>query len=272
MPKVSVITPVYNGAPYFDRALPSILSQDFEDFEFILVDDGSQDGTLERLHEAAARDKRVRVFAPGRIGAAAACNFGIAQATSEYIARQDFDDVSYPERLRLQLEFLDSHPEWGIVGGSYLLVDQRRRERYVRMPPGDHRDIIAAMARSVPIAHTFATFRRRVWEETGGYQLVKNLIDLRFYLRIAKLGWRFANLSEVLGEHFVHDASYFHRSLTYVQRQRDLAGVQAQVVRELNLPSWMYLYAVGRYVYPYIPDSFKRVLRRRVGGSQEKDV
>jgi hypothetical protein len=101
---------------------------------------------------------------------------------------------------------------------------------------------------------------------------VKNLIDLRFYLRIAKLGWRFANLSEVLGEHFVHDASYFHRSLTYVQRQRDLAGVQAQVVRELNLPSWMYLYAVGRYVYPYIPDSFKRVLRRRVGGSQEKDV
>jgi glycosyltransferase EpsE len=272
MPKVSVITPVYNGAPYFDRALPSILSQTYDDFEYILIDDGSQDGTLERLRKLAESDSRMRVFAPGRIGAAAACNFGIAQATGEYIARQDFDDRSYPERLRWQIEFLDSHPEWGIVGGSYLLVDQRRHERYVRMPPRDHRDIIAAMARSVPIAHTFATFRRRVWEETGGYPLVKNLIDLRFYLRIAKLGWRFANLSEVLGEHFVHDSSFFHRSLTYVQRQRDLAHLQAQIVSELRLPSWMYVYALGRYVYPYIPDPVKRVLRRKIGGSRERDV
>ena len=137
-PRVSVVTTVYNGEPYFDRAIPGILAQTFEDFEFILVDDGSSDRTPELLRELARRDPRVRVFAPGRLGAAAAYNYGVAQAHGEYIARQDFDDRSYPDRLRLQVALLDSSPEVGIVGGDYMLVDERRGERYVRMPPTEH--------------------------------------------------------------------------------------------------------------------------------------
>jgi glycosyltransferase involved in cell wall biosynthesis len=271
-PRVSVVTTVYNGEPYFDRAIPGILAQTFEDFEFVLVDDGSTDRSLDRLRELAAQDPRIRVFAPGRLGAAAAYNYGVAQARGEYVARQDFDDRSYPDRLRLQVASLDAHPELGMVGGYYLLVDERRGERYVRMPPTEHHAIIAAMARGVPIAHTVATFRRCVWVEAGGYPLVNNLIDLRFYLRVAKLGWRFSNVPEMVGEHYVHDTSFFHRTLQYVERQRDLARVQAQSVRELGLPRWMYVYAVGRHAYAYIPTSLKRVLRRGFGRSQERDV
>ena len=161
MPRVSVVTTVYNGAPYFDRAIPGILEQTFDDFELIVVDDGSQDGTAELLRQAAGRDPRVRVFSPGRLGAAAAYNYGVAQATGEYVARQDFDDRSYPERLRLQVAFLDAHPDVGVVGGYYVLVDENRGERYVRMPPTEHDAIVAAMARYIPLAHTVATFRRR---------------------------------------------------------------------------------------------------------------
>jgi glycosyltransferase involved in cell wall biosynthesis len=270
-PRVSVVTTVYNGAPYFDRAIPGILAQTFEDYEFILVDDGSTDGSLDGLREVATRDPRVRVFAPGRLGAAAAYNFGVAQATGEYVARQDFDDRSYPDRLRLQVALLDAHPDVGMVGGYYLLVDERRGERYVRMPPTEHEAIRSALAKYVPIAHTVATFRRRAWSEAGGYPLVNNLIDLRFYLRVAKLGWRFANVPEVLGEHYVHDASWFHRSLEYVERQRDLARVQAQSVRELGLPPWMYLYSLGRHAYAYVPPGLKRILRRGAAGSRERD-
>lgn len=271
-PRVSVVSTVYNGDPYFDRAIPGILAQTFEDFEFIVVDDGSTDGTLERLRELSGRDPRVRVFAPGRLGAAAAYNYGVAQATGEYIARQDFDDRSYPDRLRVQVARLDASPEIGIVGGYYTLVDERRGERYVRMPPTEHRAIVSAMAQNIPIAHTVATFRRRVWVEAGGYPLVNNLIDLRFYLRVAKLGWRFANVPELVGEHFVHDASWFHQTLKYVQRQRDLARVQAQIVRELRLPRWMYLYALGRFAYAYIPTDVKRMVRRGIVGSRESDA
>ncbi len=271
-PKVSVVTTVYNGEPYPDRAIPSILAQTFTDFEWIIVDDGSEDRTGDLLRDVAARDPRVRVFSPGRLGITAAANYGVSQARGEYIARQDFDDRSYPERLRLQVALLDAHPEVGLVGGYCVLVDERRGERYVRMPPTEHEAILPAMARYVPIDHTLATFRRRAWTEAGGYPIVNNLIDLRFYLRVAKLGWRFANVPEVLGEHYVHDASFFHRSLRYVERQRDLARVQAQFVRELGLPRWMYLYALGRHAYAYIPPSWKRLVRRGLAGSQERDV
>lgn len=271
-PRVSVVSTVYNGEPYFDRAVPGILGQTFEDFEFILVDDGSADRSLEMLRDLATRDPRVRVFAPGRLGAAAAYNYGVAQARAEYVARQDFDDRSFPDRLRLQVARLDAQPDLGIVGGYYVLVDERRGERYVRMPPTEHREIVSAMARYVPIAHTTATFRRRAWEDAGGYPLVNNLIDLRFYVRVAKCGWRFANVPEVVGEHYVHDESWFHRSLKYVERQRDLARVQAESVRELGLPRWMYVYSLGRHAYAYIPPGWKRVLRRGAGLSRERDV
>ena len=112
-PRVSVVTTVYNGEPYLDRAIPGILAQTFKEFEWILVDDGSQDRTPELLRELAQRDSRVRVFSPGRLGLAAAANYGVSQARGEYIARQDFDDTSYPDRLRLQVTFLDAHPDVG---------------------------------------------------------------------------------------------------------------------------------------------------------------
>jgi glycosyltransferase involved in cell wall biosynthesis len=272
MPRVSVVTTVYNGAPYVDRAIPSILAQTFTDFEWVIVDDGSQDGTAEILRDLARRDSRVRVFSPGRLGITKAANYGLSQARGEYIARQDFDDTSVPDRLRLQTEFLDAHPDVGVVGGYYVLMDENRGERYVRMPPVNHDDIIPAMARSIPFANTIVMFRRRVWADAGGYPEVADLEDLLLWLSAAKLGWRFANIPEVLGQHHVHATSFFHRSFKYADRQRGLARIQAKVVRELKLPGWMYLYAFGRYAYAYSPATLKRVLRRTLGGSAERDL
>ncbi len=197
---------------------------------------------------------------------------GSRRPVGEYIARQDFDDRSYPDRLRLQVALLDAQPEVGVVGGYYLLVDENRKERYVRMPPTEHAAIVPALAKSIPLANTIAMFRRRVWSESGGYPDVADLEDQLLWLSAAKLGWRFANVPEVLGEHFVHSASFFHRSFKYIDRQRNLARVQAQVVRELGLPKWMYLFPLGRYTYAYFPTGLKRVLRRTLGGSQERDL
>jgi glycosyltransferase EpsE len=271
-PRVSVVTTVYNGEPYFDRAVPGILGQTFDDFEYIIVDDGSQDRTPAFLRELAASDSRVRIFSPGRLGVAAAANFGIAQAKGEIIARQDFDDRSYPDRLQRQVEFLDAHPEVGVVGCYCVLVDENRGERYVRMPPAEHDAIVASMARYIPFANTLVAFRRRVWTDAGGYPQVSDLEDLRLWVKVGKLGWRFGTVPAALGEHYVHSSSFFFRTFRYADRQKDLARVQAHAVRELGLPSWMYLFAIGRYAYAYMPSGVKRVLRRGVGGSAERDV
>jgi glycosyltransferase EpsE len=270
-PRVSVVTTVYNGEPYVDRAIPGILGQTFEDFEWILVDDGSQDRTPEILAELARRDPRVRVFSPGRLGISAAANYGVGQAKGEYVARQDFDDRSYPNRLRLQVEWLDADPKLGVVGGHYVLVDENRGERYVRMPPAEHGAILASMAKGVPFANTLVAFRRQAWSEAGGYPDVGDLEDLLLWIKIARRGWRFATIPEPLGEHFVHPASFFHRSFKYAERQRALARAQAHAVRELGLPAWMHVFALGRYAYAYCPTVLKRVLRRTMAGSQERD-
>ena len=272
VPKVSVVTPVYNGEPYFDRAVPTILGQTYDDFEFIIVDDGSQDRTPELLRELAARDPRVRPLFPGRMGFAGACNFGIRAARGEYIARQDFDDRSYPDRLRLQVDLLDREDRIGVVGGYYVVVDENRGERYVRMPPTTHAEILRAMARYIPLAHTTATFRRTAWAEAGGYPESHNLVDLQFWLRIARLGWKFANIPEIIGEHVVHAESFFHRSFRYAQRQRELARLQFEIIQQLDLPRWMYAYSLGRFAYAYCPTPLKRVIRRSLGGSREQDL
>lgn len=271
-PRVSVVTTVYNGEPYVDRAIPGILAQTFEDFEWILVDDGSQDRTPDILRDLARRDARIRVFSPGRQGVAVAANFGVSQARGEYVARQDFDDHSYPDRLRLQVALLDAHPEVGVVGGHYVLVDENRDERYVRMPPTDHHAILASMAKGVPFANTLVTFRRQAWTDAGGYPEVRDLEDLLFFIEVARLGWHFGSIPQPLGEHYVHPSSFFHRTFKHAERQRALARVQAHAIRELGLPSWMHLYALGRYTYTYCPTPVKRVLRRTLAGSQERDL
>jgi glycosyltransferase EpsE len=270
-PRVSVVTTVFNGGPYADRAIPGILAQTFTDFEWIIVDDGSEDNTPQILRELSSRDSRVRVFSPGRLGITKAANYGVSQARGEYIARQDFDDRSTPDRLKQQVDFLDAHPAVGVVGGYYVLVDENRGERYVRMPPTDHAGIVKAMARYIPFANTIVTFRRQVWTEAGGYADVADLEDLRLWLAAGKAGWQFANIPEIMGDHYVHATSFFHRSFRYVDRQRHLARLQAKIVRELRLPAWMYLFALGRYAYAYVPTGVKRVLRRRVGAG-ERDV
>ena len=273
MTKVSVITTVYNGERYFDRAVPSILAQSTSDFEWVIVDDGSTDTTPERLAALAASDARVRVLSPGRLGFARALNHAIEQARVAYIALQDFDDRSYPDRLRLQAAFLDAHPEVGVVGGSYLLIDETRHERYERIPPDQHDQIVRAMASRIPFAHTLVMFRKEAWRQAGGYPLRDDgLEDFRLWIEFGRLGWRFANLPELLGDHVVHARSYWFTNFKYQARQRNLAKLQWLAIRTFGLPLWMSIYPAGRYVYWAMPDGMKRAARRLLAGSREQDL
>lgn len=270
--QVSVISTVYNGEEYFDRALPSILSQVHQSFEYIVVDDGSTDHTLELLLRVAKRDSRLKVLAPGRLGRTAALRLAVETAGGDYIANQDFDDVSYPNRLTLQANFLSENPSVGVVGCHYVIIDENRGERYVRRPPRTHHELVRAMARSIPLAHTTVMFRKKAWMDCGGYPDVEDIEDLRLWVEFAKRGWKLAALPQVLGEHYVHAESYWHRTYSYRRRQAELRRVQHSAVRELDLPRWMHLYPLGRQVYAWLPTDLKRVARRWIGRSKEVDL
>ncbi|MDC7223533.1 MAG: glycosyltransferase family 2 protein [Spirochaetales bacterium] len=272
MPRVTVLTSVYNGEPYIDRAVPSILNQTYKDFEFLIVDDGSTDGTGAFLDELEKKDSRVRVIRNGRMGFAKALNYALAQAQGEYIVRQDFDDVSYPERIEQQVEFLDNHPEVGLVGTWYVLEDYNRDERYIRKWPTDHKAIKRTMAKAIPFAHTQVALRKEALVDAGGIADVKNITDLRTWISVGKLGWKFANIPEVLGVHYVYKDSFWHQNFKYHKRQRELAFVQAQAVIGLRMGIWRMIFPLSRIFYSYMPTGMKKFIRRAVTGSREEDL
>lgn len=121
---VSVVMPIFNGEKYLAEAIESILDQTFTDFEFIIIDDGSQDSSAEIVQTYAARDKRINFLKLHRNkGTAAACNLAIAKFRGQYFTRMDCDDISLPERLEKQVDFLQSHLEIGALGANRRVVN-----------------------------------------------------------------------------------------------------------------------------------------------------
>ncbi len=116
MPYISVVLPVYNGASTLEKAIQSIVNQDTNDWELIVIEDGSVDNSLEIAESLAVSDSRIRVFSQPHSGIVNALNHGIQLCRGKYIARMDADDVSFPKRLRLQKDFLDNNPDIGLVG------------------------------------------------------------------------------------------------------------------------------------------------------------
>jgi glycosyltransferase involved in cell wall biosynthesis len=123
---VSVLLPVYNAEETVSHALESLLGQSFSDFEVVIIDDGSTDGSMEILRRC--QDPRVRISSRENRGLAVSLNEALRSARGELVARHDADDTSDPNRFQRQVDYLDGHPSVGLVGTNYVLVDERGAE------------------------------------------------------------------------------------------------------------------------------------------------
>src|SRR5689334_8878938 len=121
-PPLTVLMSVYNGVRFLSQAIVSILGQSFGDFEFLIVDDGSDDGSWEILQRHAG-DARIRLIRQDNRGLAASLNRGLAEARSPLVARMDADDVARPHRLQTQIDFLRERPEIVLVGSAVEIID-----------------------------------------------------------------------------------------------------------------------------------------------------
>lgn len=170
-PAVAVVTPVHNCERYVAEAIESILNQTLGDFELILVEDGSTDGTAAILDDYAARAPRVRVVhRTGRRGAADARNAGIELARAGLVAFQDADDVSAPDWLASQKAYLDDHPELGFVVSPTIRVDIDNNLIGVKRIPYRGDRLVERMQHYCYICHCGALFHTRLVRETGGYR------------------------------------------------------------------------------------------------------
>ena len=157
-PLVSVLMPVYNGMPYLPLAVESILNQTFKDFEFIIVDDCSNDDSLVYLQ--AIHDKRV-VLVPlsQNKGVTGALQEGMNKVRGKYIARLDADDIAKPDRLLKQVEYMDNNPDVGLLGSSIDLIDSSGRIlKHVNLAKNDI-EIRWRMMVKNPFVHSTVMFR-----------------------------------------------------------------------------------------------------------------
>lgn len=122
-PKVSVLMSVYNGEKYLRQSIESILNQIYHDFEFIIINDGSTDKSLEIINSYS--DSRIRLVNQKNCGLTISLNKAIQLSRGQYLARMDADDISLQERLKHQVDFLDSYPNYGLVGVSFLIIDHQ---------------------------------------------------------------------------------------------------------------------------------------------------
>jgi glycosyltransferase involved in cell wall biosynthesis len=173
MPKIipiSVIMPVFNSEKYLGEAINSILNQTFKDFELIIIDDCSIDSSATIINEYKKRDSRIVLFPQKKnSGIAAARNKGLELSSGEFIALMDSDDISLPDRLEKQYNFIKSHPEIGVLGGGVELVDSNGRHTSKLFPPETDFMISWSMCFCDPMINPTVMMKRSIVLESGGY-------------------------------------------------------------------------------------------------------
>lgn len=203
-PLVSVLLPVRNGGDFIAEALTSVLEQSLRDLEVVVVDDGSTDATVPRVHEFSLRDGRIRVVKGDGLGLVSALNAGLALCRGRFIARMDADDICRPRRILDQVVFFKAHPDVGVVGGQLRCFGPgaSRQYRY----PITHDDIQAASIFECPLAHPAVMFRRSLLAaDAAAYDpSLGNGEDYGLWTRWLEAGVRFAALPSVVLDYRVH--------------------------------------------------------------------
>lgn len=202
MNKISVIMSVYNIKDYnmLKQAIDSILDQTYKNFEFIICDDGSDDSTYDYLVEFAKKDKRIIIIQnKGNLTLGPALNHCLAVARYPYIARMDADDISLPDRLELQLEYLENHKDVALVGSNVKLMNNNSEVVGSRKYPTflEKKDFINNCA----ICHPTIMIRKNVIEKMRGYSKKKAHIrveDYELFLRMITKNYKMVNLEEEL--------------------------------------------------------------------------
>ena len=186
-PKITVLMSVYNAEKDLSDSVESILNQSFKGFEFIMVNDGSIDQTSQILYEYASQDERIKIIDQQNTGLTKDLNVGIKHASGVYIARQDADDISYPNRLQNQADFLDNNPEVLLIGAN---CDDLYEDGSQRVWGAHTQDELKVLTyRQTPFAHSTAMMRTESVRELSGYdETYHTSQDMELWMRFAKKG------------------------------------------------------------------------------------
>ncbi len=206
-PKITVLLTVFNGMPYLRETVASVLAQDMREFVFLILNNGSVDGTRAFLEEAAERkDARLRILhLPENIGRTAALNKGLFLVETPFTAIIDADDLAAPSRLSEQCAFLEAHPEVVLAGSDILTIDRNGAVTGQLRFPEDHETLRDRFPLYNQFAHAACCFRTLAAREAGGYpDSLPYAQDFGLWIAMMRRGGRIASIPRPLASIRVH--------------------------------------------------------------------
>jgi glycosyltransferase involved in cell wall biosynthesis len=200
-PQITVLMPVYNGSEYLKQSIEGILTQTYRDFEFLIIDDSSQDNSWSIIKEYQSMDNRIQAIRNDiNLGLTKTLNKGMLLAQGKYIARQDHDDISLPERLEKEITFLNAHENVVLVGTHCHYIDHTGKRFSSWTPPVDDASIKKELLKGSAFCHGSVLFRKSLLKTVGFYrEQIKYAEDYDYWLRISEKH-AVANLNEKLYE------------------------------------------------------------------------
>jgi len=265
MPKVSIILPTYNRVDLLKRAVRNVFAQSFSDYEFIVINDASTDGTRAYLDELARRDPRVRPVHNERNNypdISKNLNEGLRLARGGYIARLDDDDYwCDPEKLAKQVAFLNAHPGCVVVGGGTIVVDENDNEQFRYLKLETDALIRDRALITNPFTHSTVMFRRDVALAVGGYGDFKNAEDWDLWLKMGTKG-TFYNFQEYFVRYLMNDKSktvIFKRSQT-----KEIFSLLRSHRHEYPRFFSAYILNMAQYCFSLLPRSLQKALYARL--------
>lgn len=256
-PKISVVMSVFNGQDFLKEAIESILEQSFTNFEFIIIDDASTDGTTEILESFKKRDKRIKIIRNKKnLNLSRSLNKGLRQAQGEFIARMDADDISEKNRLKIQANFLKKNPKVAFCGSWVILINQSGKKIGERKYPTEYREIKKIIMHYNPFIHPTVMIKREILEKMGFYDFKLNAAgDYDLFLRMVK-NYQAINLPKFLLKYRIsRQAMSF---LRYKKMEKEAIWARWKAIRQYGYPRWQLLY-LGKPVISFlIPGFLKR--------------
>jgi len=265
-PLLSVVMPVYNAEKYLAEAIESVLNQKFKDFEFIIINDGSIDKSSEIVKKYAKKDKRIKILNNEKnMGIAETRNRGVREARGKYLAAHDSDDISEPERFRIQVDYLEKHPEVGIVGGNIALFYDKNNPFSVREYPEKDSELREMIFFACPIAQPVSMVRTEVFSKVGVYDgRYPPTEDLDLWFRIGEK-YKFGSIPKVLLK--------YRESLTSATSSK--TRLMEKLTLEIRFKNWnnkAYHFGLKAFLYNFfhlislfiIPSKFKLWLFKKI--------
>ena len=229
-PEISVVMSVYNGERHLRESVDSILNQTFQDFEFIIINDGSTDLSKDILE--SYKDKRIILMNQINMGLTISLNIALSMAKGKYIARQDADDISEPDRLEKQIDFMENNTAVGLLGSRFQIISEVGEIIGNCCPPLEDEIIKKGLIEMNQLCHGSVMIRREVLSVVGVYREVfKYAQDFDLWLRISEK-YKVNNLPEYLIRYRMLNNSISGRKMLLQSRYAGLAIKQALLRRK----------------------------------------